>query len=209
MAFKVCQACGAFSARHEVIDGDPGWAVALCPACGAGAPFRRLPLFVMTGPSGAGKTTTCRLLLHSFQECVVLESDILYGSLEMSGDDGLRRYWDAWLRVVMNVHQAARPVLLCGTVVPSLLESLPSQAYLGGTRYAALTCEDVELEHRLRARPAWRGCDDAFIAEHVRFNQWFRLKADPDQPPISLIDTTQASVEESADEVRRWVRARL
>lgn len=152
MAFKVCQACGAFSARHEVIDGDPGWAVALCPACGAGAPFRRLPLFVMTGPSGAGKTTTCRLLLHSFQECVVLESDILYGSLEMSGDDGLRRYWDAWLRVVMNVHQAARPVLLCGTLVPSLLESLPSQAYLGGTRYAALTCEDVELERRLRAR---------------------------------------------------------
>lgn len=209
MAFTVCQACGAFSARHQVVDGDPGWAVALCPACGAGAPFRRLPLFVMTGPSGAGKSTTCRLLMHSFPECVVLESDILYGSLEMSGDDGLRRYWDAWLRLVMNVHQAARPVLLCGTLVPSLLESLPSQAYLGGTHYAALTCEDVDLERRLRARPAWRGCDDAFIAEHVRFNQWFRSTADPDQPPISLIDTTGASVEESADEVRRWVRARL
>lgn len=209
MAFKVCQACGAFSARHQVVDGDPGWAVALCPACGAGSPFRRLPLFVMTGSSGAGKTTMCRLLLHSFPECVVLESDILYGSLAMSGDDGLRRYWDAWLRVVINVHQAARPVLLCGTVVPSLLESLPSQAYLAGTHYAALTCDDAELERRLRALPAWRGCDDAFIAEHVRFNQRFRSKADPGQPPISLIDTAQASVEESADEVRRWVRARL
>lgn len=209
MAFKVCDRCGAFNAGHRVVDADPGWATAVCASCGAGARFRRLPLFVMTGPSGAGKTTACRALMHSLPECVVLESDILYGSLDMSGDDGLERYWDAWLRLAMNIHQAGRPVLLCGTVVPSLIESLPSRSYLAGTYYAALTCEDVALERRLRARPAWRGCDDAFIAEHVRFNQWFRLKADTAQPPIELIDTTHVTVEESAHAVRRWVRARL
>lgn len=209
MAFKVCASCGAFNAEHQVADGEPGWAIALCPACGAGARFRRLPLFVMTGASGSGKSTTCRRLMHSLPECVVLESDILYGSLDMSGEDGLRRYWDAWLRVVMNVHQAERPVLLCGTLVPSLIESLPSQAYLAGTHYLAMTCDDAELERRLRARPAWRGCDDAFIAEHLAFNRWFRLKTDPEQPLIALIDTTGTSVEESAEAVRQWVRARL
>jgi len=205
---KVCAACGSFNSEHQILDGAPGWGIAVCPSCGAGDRFRRLPLFVVTGPSGAGKTTACRLLTHTLPECIVLESDTLWGAIDASGDDGLERYWDAWPRVVMNIHQAGRPVLLRGTVVPLLLDSRPTQAYLAGTHYIALTRDDRALERRLRARPAWRGCDDAFIAEHVAFNRWFRSPSDPAQPPITVIDTISASVEESAQEVRRWMRSR-
>lgn len=209
MVFKVCDACGAFNQEHRVVEQEPGWATAVCQSCGAGASFRRLPLFVMTGPGGAGKTATCRLLTRNQSDCIVLESDILWGSIDMSGADSVQRYWDAWLRLAMNIHQAGRPVLLCGTLVPSVIESLPSRAYLAETHYMALTCDDAELERRLRARPAWRGCDDTFIAEHVKFSQWFRSKSDPDQLPITLIDTTRATVDESAALVRRWVHDRL
>ncbi|CAA9571936.1 MAG: hypothetical protein AVDCRST_MAG87-2508 [uncultured Thermomicrobiales bacterium] len=207
--FNVCAACGSFNAEHDVRDGEPGWGTAVCPDCGAGERFRRLPLFVVTGPSGAGKTTTCRLLTRTLPECVVLESDILWGAIDMSGHDGLGRYWNAWLRLVVNIHQAGRSVVLCGTVVPSLMESRPSRRFFSATHYAALTCDDAELERRLRGRPEWRGCDDAFIAEHLSFNRWFRSNPYPDQPPIELIDTTHATVEESAEAVRRWVRSRL
>lgn len=210
MVFKVCGSCGAFNVEHQIVEGEQGWATAVCGGCGAGVPFRRLPLFVMTGSSGAGKTTTCRLLMRSLPECVVLESDTLWGSIDMAGEGSLPRYWDTWLRLVMNIHQAERPVLLCGTVVPSVIESLPSQSYIAGTYYLALTCDDAELEQRLHARPAWRqsGSDD-FVRDHVTFNRWFRSKTDPDQPSITLIDTTHATGDETAAEVRQWVRNRL
>lgn len=205
---SVCPACGTYAVEHRVVAGDPGWAIAVCASCGAGARFRRLPLFVVTGASGAGKTAVCRSLMHTLPECVVLESDILWGTIDTSGNGGLERYWDAWLRLIVNIHQAGRAVLLCGSVVPSLIEARPFRSCLATTHYTALTSDDVELERRLRARPAWRGCDDAFIAEHVRFNGWFRSNDDP-TPPVHLIDTTHATVGESAEEVRRWVRARL
>lgn len=209
MVLNVCALCGAYTAEHQVRNGEPGWGIATCDFCGAGHRFRRLPLFVATGASGAGKTYACRLLTHTLPECVVLESDIFWGAIDASGDDRLERYWDAWLRLIVNIHQAGKPVVLCGTVAPSLLDSRPAQAYLAGTHYLALTCDDMELERRLRARPAWRGCDDAFIAGQVTFNQWFRSRIDLDQPPITLVDTTRITVEESAGAVRRWVRDRL
>ncbi len=207
--FNVGAACGSFNAEREVIDAEPGWGTVVCAACGAGQRLRRLPLFVVTGASGAGKTDACRLLTHTLPACVVLESDILWGAIDTSGDDRFERYWDAWLRLIVNIHQAGKPVVLCGTAVPSLLDSRPAQAYLAGTHYLALTCDDMELERRLRARPVWRGCDDAFIAGQVTFNQWFRSGIDLDQPPITLLDTTRITVEESAEVVRCWVRDRL
>ena len=166
-------------------------------------------MFVVTGPSGGGKTTTCRRLVHTLPECVVLESDILWGTIDMSEEDGLSRYWDLWLRLVVNIHQAGRPVVLCGTVVPSLLESRPSRRCFSAIHYAALTCDDAELERRLRERPPWRGCDADFIADHLGFNRWFRTNGDPDQPAIELIDSTHATVEETAGAIRRWVRSCL
>ena len=130
---NVCPACGVYSAEPRVVDGDPGWALAVCASCGAGARFRRLPLFVVTGTSGAGKTAACRSLTHTLPECVVLESDILWGAIDTSGNDGLERYWNAWLRLIVNINQAGRPVLLCCTVVPSLIEARPFRSCLAET----------------------------------------------------------------------------
>ncbi len=39
----------------------------------------RLPLFVLTGASGAGKTTIALNLARSFHDCVTMDSDMLWG----------------------------------------------------------------------------------------------------------------------------------
>jgi len=39
------------------------------------------PLFIITGPSGAGKTTVCLELVSLMNECVVMESDILWAMI--------------------------------------------------------------------------------------------------------------------------------
>jgi broad-specificity NMP kinase len=215
MVQQVCQRCGAFSTDGPVSGDGPGWAVVTCPVCGHGTSFRRLPLFVVTGASGAGKTTTCELLLHTFPDVVVLESDVLLAALNSFAVDDIQRYWNHWVRLVVHLHQASKPVLLCGTVLPRHLESAPDRDGLDAVHYLALTCEDAELERRLSARPAWREWNDDRIAEHVRFNRWWRDqeirdgREGEDAPSVDIHDTTGVSPERTADMVRIWVRQRL
>jgi energy-coupling factor transporter ATP-binding protein EcfA2 len=60
--FNICPACGEYSVE-KVIEQDGPEAVAVCPSCHHAAPFLRLPLFVVTGASGAGKSTVCQQLI--------------------------------------------------------------------------------------------------------------------------------------------------
>lgn len=212
MVQQVCQQCGAFSTDGPVRADEPGWAIVTCPACAHDTRIRRLPLLVVTGASGTGKTSVCELLLHALPEVVVLESDVLLAALRSFADDDVQQYWNLWLRLVLHVHQAGRPVLLCGTVQPRHLEAAPDRDGIGPIHYLALTCEDAELQRRLLARPAWRGWDDDRIAEHLRFNRWWRdrgWQTDGQVEVVDRLDTTGAMPRQTADTVRAWVRQRL
>ena len=59
----ICPRCGE---RHDVPEVDPAESVVVCGACGHRDPFRRLPLFVLTGASGTGKSTVGRLVLDRY-----------------------------------------------------------------------------------------------------------------------------------------------
>lgn len=53
---------------------------------------KRPQLFVITGASGAGKSTVCNILTQNEQEYIVLESDVLWNSIYDTPDDGYREY---------------------------------------------------------------------------------------------------------------------
>jgi ABC-type protease/lipase transport system fused ATPase/permease subunit len=71
---NVCFRCGAYRADKIV---DPQGPVAICPECGFGHHFLRLPLLVVSGASGAGKSTVCNMLVGCMKNVVVLDADIL------------------------------------------------------------------------------------------------------------------------------------
>src|SRR5437762_10497370 len=75
--FNVCPKCGEYSVEKPI---DASGPFAICPFCGYAHPFLQLPLFIITGSSGSGKTTICLELIPLVQECVILESDILWGA---------------------------------------------------------------------------------------------------------------------------------
>ena len=208
MVQHVCPRCGAWSTDGVVTPASSGWADLACPFCGHATPIRHLPLFVLTGASGSGKTATCERLLHTLPECVVLESDVLLAALKSWAEEDIQHYWDHWLRLVLHVHQAGRPVLLCGTVMPQHLEATPERDGIAAIHSLALVCDDGELERRLRARPAWRGWNDARIADHLEFNRWWRSD-DSQLDTVDRLDTTYGDAHATADHVRSWVRARL
>ncbi len=205
--FNVCPGCGQYTVEKEI---DPAGPYAICPRCGHAHRFVRLPLFVVSGASGTGKTTVCLALPALLPECVVLESDILWRPEFNSPEDGYRTYRDLWLRLAKNIHQAGRPVVLCGTAVPAQMESCPERRYLAAIHYLALVCDDDILAQRLRARPGWRqSAGDEFIARMTAFNGWLKANAGQTAPPMALLDTSRITVQAAAEQVATWVRERL
>jgi adenylate kinase family enzyme len=201
--FNVCPNCGEYRADKIIVPEGP---YAVCPNCEYRHKFIRLPLFVLTGASGVGKTATCLALVAKAKDFVVMESDILWRDEFNQPATEYRDYRETWLRVCKNISQAGRPVILCGAGVPAQFEECVERRYFSDIHYLALVCEDEVLASRLRSRPAWRASDtDQYIKEHVEFNRWLKDNARTTQPPIALLDTSEITVGGSVAGVEQWM----
>jgi predicted ABC-type ATPase len=205
--FNVCPQCGEYSVEKTI---DPSGPFAICPFCHCAHPFLRQPLFIITGPSGVGKTTVCLALVPLMQEGVVMESDILWRAFPATPENNYRDYRNMWLRVAKNIGQAGRPVVLCGTALPEQFETCPERRYFSTLYYLAMVCDDSLLRERLQQRPQWRGSGSNDIVERmVQFNRWLKEHATVTNPPIALYDSSYQSVQETTKGVAQWIRERL
>jgi broad-specificity NMP kinase len=202
---NVCTACGLSHVEPELsAAGD-----FVCSSCGERRrELKRLPLLLVGGPAGAGKSTACALLSGELSEAVLIESDILWRREFNTPEDGYNEYFRLWLRLAANITQSGRPVALFGAgfAVPHNVEHLHERALFSVVHYLGLTCEDETLKARLRARPSWRNTTDELIDEHVKFNHWLRENASKTSPQVTLIDTTDDSPAETAARVAAWIR---
>lgn len=87
---------------------------------------------------------------------------------------------EVWMWLALNIGQVGRPVALFGTARPEQYENLADRRFFGRTKYLALVCDDEE-------------------------SRWFKENATNTFPPMQLVDTKGKSVEETADEVERWI----
>jgi len=201
----VCEGCGGWV--EPVVDHEAQeWR---CPGCGRATPGRLLPLFIVTGASGAGKTAVVTPLRGLLPDWDVFETDILWDSGHDADPD---RAWhfarSNWLRIAHSIAQSGRHTILCGTQVPEHIDRCDHRAFFPRVHYLNLHCDDAMRAARLRARPAWRGCDEAFVAEQRNFARWLMGNAETAfDPPLVTIDTTEASVEDVAAQVATWARA--
>ena len=205
--FNVCPNCGELRADKIILPDGP---YAVCPNCEYQHKFLRLPLFVITGASCGGKSTTCLALAARTNDFVVMDCDILFHTAFNEPGDNYRTFRDTWLRVCKNISQAGKPVILCGSSIPEQYEQCVERRYFSTIHYLALVCTDEVLESRLQSRPEWRACsDDEHINRHLAFNRWLKENARSTQPPMSLLDTSEITVDESVEGVENWIRDRL
>ena len=68
--FTICPQCGDYSEEKTIDTSGP---FAICPSCGYAHPFKRLPLFVVTGASGSGKSTIGLALAPLLRDCILME----------------------------------------------------------------------------------------------------------------------------------------
>lgn len=202
---NVCTSCGLSHA--EPVAGEGG--VLVCPACGERRrELKKLPLLLVGGPAGAGKSTAEALLLGELTDAVLIESDLLWRGEFNTPGDGYNEYFRLWLRLAAHISQSGKPVVLFGAgfAVPHSVEPVPERALFPVVHYLGLTCDDEVLVSRLRARPTWRNTTDELIGEHVRFNRWLKENAAETSPPVTLIDTTGETAVETAARVAAWIR---
>jgi hypothetical protein len=162
---NVCHNCGEYRADKEI---DPAGPYAICPLCGFEHRFRQLPLPLIGGASGVGKTTVYNRLVGTLDGAVLLEADVLWRSEFDQPEDNYRAFF----------------------------EPCVERRYFSAAHYLALTCDDAAIVERLKSRPARRMCGDpGYIEAHVAFNRWFKEKASSVEPPAELLDTTGLSIE--------------
>ncbi len=201
--FNVCSNCGQYQIHLLIEPGErSGQAYAICPLCGHKQFFLQLPLLLVSGASGAGKSTVHNSLIHRLPEAVLLDADILWSAAFNHPEDNYRDFCETWLSMCAHISQSGRPVVLfgAGTGVPSNMEPCIFRRYFSSLHYLALTCDDEVLTERLHQRPAWRACGDEFIQRQLTFNQWFKT-ATSREPPIILLDTAGIHLETTALQV--------
>ena len=206
--WNICWHCGLYRADKRI---DPDGPAAICPECGHRHPFRQLPLLLVSGASGAGKSTVCQALMGQLAEVVLLDSDILWRPEFNVPADHYHSFLETWLRMCKNIGQAGRPVVLfgAGMGVPANLENCIERRYFSQLHYLGLTCEDEALVKRLEQRPAWRQSRSAAnLSEQVQFNGWFKTQARQSRPAVDVIDTTEVPVTQTVEQVRAWIQAK-
>jgi hypothetical protein len=203
--FNVCPQCGQYRADKIIDQSGP---FAICPECGYRVAFRQMPLLLIGGASGTGKSAVVLALAGRLDGVVLLESDILWGPHFDQPGSGYRPFFEQWLRVAKNIGQSGRPVALfgAGLAVPDNIEPCVERRYFTAVHYLALVCREDVLAARLRARPGWRRSgEESFVAGQLQFNAWFMGQGQRATPPIALLDTTDRPLADSAQQVAVWI----
>jgi ribose 1,5-bisphosphokinase PhnN len=205
---NVCQRCGSYRPDKKIDLSGP-WAI--CPNCGERHSFLALPLLLVGGPSGAGKTAILRSLVCQRTDAVLLEGDILWREEFDSPETGYRAFYETWLRMMKNIAQGrVQPVLFsAGAVVPANVEPCVERRYFSRAAYLAIIASADVLRERLQSRPAWRNSGgDQFVEAQVQFSAWIRGQVGSSQQDLTLIDTSAMTVDEAVESARLWIASR-
>ena len=193
MTVRYCQRCVPAVALL------PRDGTAACPGCGYAEPARRLPLFVVTGASGAGKSAVCADLAAALPECLVFDVDWLIDPFTRAGTPvDWPALFEAWLVVAHGAAQGGRHTVLLGPLTPDKLD-VPARRWVGAIHFALLDCPDGARRQRLAARPSWRAAD---AERQLAFAAYLRRV-------VPTVVATDGGPADAAAELAAWVRRLL
>lgn len=160
----------------------------------------QLPLFIITGASGAGKTAVVPYLQRLLPACDVFDMDIILDPNDW------RVSHRNWFRIARSLAEQGRPVVLCGTVIPEYYTGFDEASAFSAIHFINLHCDDAVRDARLRAR----GWSEGIIDDHRKFASWLLDNAATAfDPPMVIVDTGANTFEEVAALIAQWVQARL
>lgn len=193
MFLSVCPHCGLYQTKKTVrFLGRRG--VVRCEECGGEHEYLALPLFVVLGASGTGKSTLALRLQRPETEFLPLDGDLLWRQ-EFAGQ-GNGAFFTMWMQTALNASQGGKPVMLFLGGMPQDILQNPMAAFFPAVHVLGLCADEEDLVARLRARPAWRSSAHEDFLDAMRAYNAAVAQLRP------ALNTSRASLEDCARALR-------
>ncbi|AIQ63417.1 hypothetical protein PSTEL_10315 [Paenibacillus stellifer] len=165
----------------------------------------KLPLFIITGASGVGKTTVMHELREQMPEFVLFSTDD-----DNFGTTGSKlEYQDRYnllLHFAKSVALSGRGTIICGTFMPWDAQKCDTYTHFSELCFINLHCDDATRNFRLRSRGDNAIWTDDMLLQHKQFAQWLLDHADTEyNPPMPTIDTTCTPPSQVAQQVKSYI----
>lgn len=197
-----CKKCGNHKWDKMIKD-----RMVICPECNFSWNYISMPLFILSGCSGVGKTTTAIEIMHRETDVVVLDADIFCSVQNATTEDDYRRRVDTILSLSRNISQSGKPVLWTMAGNLDMIPKSYNTRFFDGIYCLVLTVEEDALRERMTVG---RGITDSgWIEGSVGYNAYLREHSSLGELEYEKLDITDKSPSEVADEVISWYRRYL
>jgi hypothetical protein len=164
-------------------------------------------LFLVSGSSGSGKSAAGRVVAARIEGLALLDFDDVPRPAEPTSERWAELL-EQLLQRAVELQAEGRDSLLLGWTPLTELLAAPSAGKLDGVTACLLDCDEAMRRRRLEQRTAegWPEPTPADVAEFLRFAEW--LRQDYAGRDALVIDTSDLGVDEVADRLEMWIRAR-
>lgn len=196
----ICNKCGNHEWDKEVRDNK-----IFCPKCGNSWEFIKLPLFILTGCSGVGKTTTAMEIIRRKVDFTVLDGDMFFNIMPHETEEDYYEQVEQIGSLSKNLMQTGKPVLWAMAGNLDKLHRTYNSRFFQEIYCLALVCNEEVLRTRMQDG---RGIRDAeWIQSSVDYNKYFKTYRQIGDMRFEIYDISEKSPAETADYVIEWVRA--
>lgn len=200
----ICPKCGNYEWKKQITENKKD---IICQQCGNQWKFKAMPLFVLTGCSGVGKTTTAQELLQRDTKFIVLDADFLYNIMPHDTEEDCKNWVEQILSLSKNIMQGRKPLLWTIAGALDHFENTYNRRFFTELYFLALVCNSDDLEKRMRE--GRHITDSNWINSSIDYNRWFIENGTVSNHNIDTYDITGKSVSDVADYVTQWIEAKL
>jgi broad-specificity NMP kinase len=158
----------------------------------------KFPLFIVTGVSGSGKSTTAGELRKVMVGFDLFDMDVIVNNND---------YQTAccnWLKIAYFNALSGHNTILFGNVPQPYNIHICDHSHLfDPIHYLHLHCNDAVRTQRLNARKVW---DAVGIQHALKLSKEMVDKAQAAVPPTPIIDTSNTPVLQVAEQIKKWVK---
>ncbi len=167
--------------------------------------MHKLPLFIVTGASGVGKTT----VMHELRK-IMPDFDVLSTDNDNFGSTASKLEYQDRFNLLLHfsnaVAKSGRGTIICGTFMPWDAKKCDTYSEFSELCFINLHCDDATRNARLRNREDKETWTDEMLKTHEEFAQWLLDHAATDyDPPMPTIDTSLTPPAEVAARIKGFV----